>query len=591
MENWVEIRKSGDFKKMASDYGISPITARILRNRDLINPSEINAFLSPGVNVLHDPMMLNGMDRVVLVLKEKIEGNKKIRIIGDYDVDGICSTFILFKGLSYFKADTDYIIPHRVEDGYGINIKLIKDAYDAGVDTIITCDNGISALEQTEYAKSLGMTMIITDHHEVPFEPCENGEKKWSIPKADAIVDPKLPYCDYSFKGICGAYVAYQTIKAYGKNEGIVETPSFANLCEELLEFAALATVCDVCELRDENRSIVSLGLKLLCKSKNLGMRALINVTGMADRVLTPYHCGFVIGPCLNASGRLDTSLRALDLFLETDEEKANIKAGELKALNEERKDMTLKETEKAFKIVDSCEKPDKVLVIYLEECHESLAGIIAGRVREKYVRPTFVVTKTEKGLKGSGRSIESYDMFEALVEVKEYLSKFGGHKLAAGISLNEECLSDFRKALNEKTTLTDKDFIENLRIDMELPLEYATLPLLRELSKLEPFGVGNEKPLFAIRHVTIINGTRIGKNKNVGKYKIKNDSGRVFEIIYFGDLDAFESFVESIYDKETAKMLHSGNQVSVVIDMCYQLEINSYKGNDSVQIQMKHYR
>lgn len=591
MEKWVEIRRPADFKKMASDYGISPIVARILRNRDLSSPSEINAYLSPGVDALHDPMMLDGMDRVIFVLKDKIKNGFPIRIIGDYDVDGICSTYILKKGLSFFGAVTDYVIPHRVEDGYGINIKLIKDAYDGGIDTIVTCDNGISAAEQTEYAKSLGMTMVITDHHEVPFDIDESGEKIYKIPDADACVDPKLPGCSYPFSGICGAYVAFQTICAYAKDAGLESSKEFLDLKAELLEFAALATVCDVMELKDENRSLVCIGSRNMMNSKNIGMRALINVTGMQDRVLTPYHMGFVIGPCLNASGRLDTSLRAMELFMETDPDEALKKAEALKALNEERKEMTLTETEKAFSIVDKMGTPDRVLVVYLPDCHESLAGIIAGRVREKYVRPTFVITKTDKGLKGSGRSIEAYDMYEALTKVKEHLKKFGGHKLAAGITLSEDSPESFRKALNDTCELTEKGFCETVRIDMELPFEYADLSLARELLKLEPFGTGNEKPLFALRHVTIVSGCRIGKNRNVGKYKVRNDYGRVYEMIYFGDLDNFEDFVAGIYDENTAKRLHDNEPVEVVLDICYQLEINSFRGTDSVQIQMKHYR
>ncbi len=591
MEKWVEIRKSADFKKMASEYGISPITARILRNRDLINPSEINDYLSPGINALHDPMMLDGMDRVVFVLKEKINEHLKIRIIGDYDVDGICSTYILFKGLSFFGANTDYVIPHRIEDGYGINIKLIDDAKQSGADTIITCDNGISAYEQTEHLKKLGMTMIITDHHEVPYDTDESGNREYRIPHADAVVDPKLPGCKYPFEGICGAYVAFQTVLAYAKYIGADKTDDFLRLKEELLEFVSLATVCDVMELKDENRSLVYMGSRLISNSKNVGMRALINVTKLQDRMITPYHMGFVIGPCLNASGRLDTSLRALDLFLEEDEKKAFEKAENLRLLNEERKDMTLRETEKAFSIVDKMDEPDKVLVVYLPDCHESLAGIIAGKVRERYVRPSFVITKTEKGLKGSGRSIDAYDMFENLNSVKEHLAKFGGHKMAAGISLVDDTPDAFRQAINEACTLSKEDFYETVRIDMQLPFEYADINLARELLKLEPFGNGNEKPLFAMRHVTIISGQRIGKTGNVGKYKVMNDAGRVFEMISFLNPDDFENFVESVYDSDTAKKLHSGMRISVVVDVCYQIEINSFRGNGSVSLQMKHYR
>lgn len=591
MENWVEIRKSADFMKMASDYAISPITARILRNRDLTDPSEIRNFLSPGTEAFHDPITLAGMDRVILVLKEKISADLKIRIIGDYDVDGITSTYIFYKGLKYFGADVDYVIPHRIEDGYGINIRLIDDAYKAGVNTILTCDNGIAAYDQTEHANSLGMTMVITDHHEVPFTEDENGEKIYRIPRAAAVTDPKLPGSEYPFEGICGAFVAFKTIMAFARDAGLDDTDSFAGLRGELTEFAALATVCDVMELKDENRSLVCMGLKLMQHSSNLGMRALLHVTGMEERVLSPYHMGFVIGPCLNASGRLDTSLKAVDLFLETDENRAIEKATELKLLNEERKQMTLDETAKAFEIVDRSPALDNVLVVYLPDCHESLAGIIAGKVRERYVRPAFVITKTDKGLKGSGRSIDAYNMYEELTKVKDCLSKFGGHKLAAGISLADDTPDAFRAALNANCTLTDKDFTETVRIDMELPLEYADLNLARDLMKLEPYGVGNEKPLFAVRHVTIISGRLMGKNGNVAKYKVRNDAGRVYDMIYFGDASAFERFVADIYDEETARRLHSSAAVNVVLDICYRLEINTYMGRDSVSLQMVHYR
>ena len=591
MENWVEIRKSADFMKMASDYKISPITARIIRNRDLLSPSEIEHFLSPGPEAFHDPMTLLGMDRVIFVLKEKINAGAHIRIIGDYDVDGIASTYILYRGLTYLGADVDYVIPHRVEDGYGINIRLIDDAHAAGRDTIITCDNGIAAFDQTEHAKSLGMTMIITDHHEVPFELSESGEKIYKIPNADAVTDPKLPGSQYPFEGICGAFVAFKTVMALAAVLGVDGKDEFKFLRGELTEFAALATVCDVMELKDENRSLVNMGLHLMRDSGNIGMKALIKVTGLDGRELTPYHMGFIIGPCLNASGRLDTSLKAVDLFLETDFDKAVTKAEELKSLNEERKQMTLDETAKAFEIVDSAETIDKVLVVYLPDCHESLAGIIAGKVRERYTRPSFVITKTEKGLKGSGRSIDAYDMYEELTKVKEHMTKFGGHKLAAGVSLAEDTPDAFRKALNDCCTLEDKDFVETVRIDMELPLEYVDMNLAKDLEKLEPYGVGNEKPLFAVRHMTIISGRLMGKAGKAARYKVKNDAGRIYEMVYFGDINAFEDFVESIYDKETRKRLHDSREVKVVIDICYRIEINTYMGRDSVSLQMVHYR
>lgn len=590
MEKWVEIRRSGDFIDIANKLSVSPITARILRNRELKDIKEMEAYLSPLSGKLNDPMLLKGMKRVICVLKEKINANAKIRIIGDYDVDGICATYILFKGLTFFGADADYVIPHRIEDGYGINIKLIKDAYDAGRDTIITCDNGIAALKETDYANSLGLTMLVTDHHEVPYV-MENGNREFKLPEADGIVDPKMPGETYPFTGICGAYVAFQTVVAYATENGLSENAEFMRLKEELLEFAALATVCDVMELKGENRTLVIQGMKFMEHSKNLGLSMLIRATGMEGRVLTPYHLGFVIGPCLNASGRLDTSLRALSLFTETDEEQALSKAEDLRTLNEERKAMTLSETEKAFGIVDSQEKLDKVLVVYLPDCHESLAGIIAGRVREKYTRPTFVITKTKEGLKGSGRSVDAYDMYEGLNTVSEYLTKFGGHKLAAGISLKEEDLEAFTAEINEKCVLRDEDFFELVRIDMELPFEYATINLARELERLEPFGNGNDKPLFALRNVKILNGRLLGSKGNASKYRVLAPSGRTYEMVYFGDVKSFAEDIGKIYGDEAKEKIHTGQNVEITLDVLYEISINTYRGVDSVQLLLKHYR
>jgi single-stranded-DNA-specific exonuclease len=590
MKKWVEIRKSGNFVELAKEYGVSPVVARILRNRDLLSKEEVNNFLSFNENILHDPFLLPGMDRVIFVLKEKIEAGKKIRIIGDYDVDGISATFILYKGLKYFGADCDYVIPHRIEDGYGINIKLIENAVSDGIDTIITCDNGIAASAQTDYANECGITMLITDHHEVPFEDV-GGERNYIIPKAEAVTDPKLPDSSYPFEGICGAMVAYKLILAYASKSDSIDAASFNELKEELLEFAGIATVCDVMELRDENRFIVKKALKSVARSKNMGLRSLLKVTGLEGKALSAFHFGFVIGPCLNASGRLDTSLKALSLFLCEDEEEALNRAEELKNLNEERKYMTMTEAEKAFEMVDSMETVPKVLVIYLPDCHESLAGIIAGRVREKYVRPTFVLTKTEKGLKGSGRSIEAYDMYEGLNKAKDLLTKFGGHKMAAGISLEESNLEEFKKRINETADLKEDDFVDSLRIDMELPFRFADLNLAKELEILEPFGVGNDKPIFAKTHVKFLTGKKMGKNNNVGKYRIMDDEGKVYDLIYFGDLQEFEDYVRREFGDETADNLHGDRVLNIYMNICYYVSVNSFRGVESVQYIMQHYQ
>ena len=588
-ENWVEIRKSGDYLKIGQELGISPVTARILRNRGIETSHDMKAFMS-GEGIHHDADELHSMNVLVRVMTEKIREGRKIRIIGDYDVDGICSTYILFRGLTYLGADCDYTIPHRIEDGYGINIRLIDDAHAAWVDTIITCDNGIAAKEQTLHAGELGMTMVITDHHEVPYEELD-GEKRWILPDADAIVDPKLPQDTYPFKGICGAVVAYKVIEALACAGGAEGTSEYKDMMLELSEFAALATVCDVCELTDENRTIVKNGLKLMNHSRNRGLKALIEETGLSDKVLSVYHLGFVIGPCLNASGRLDTSLKALELFTESDPEKIRELATELKELNESRKAMTIKETEKAIDMVLSKDRIDDVIVLLLDDCHESLAGIIAGRVRERFSHPAFVFTPTENGLKGSGRSIEAYHMFEGLTGVKELLSKFGGHKLAAGVSLPRENFEEFKVRINENSALTADDFKETLRIDMELPFAYADLNLARELEKLEPFGTGFEAPLFARRGVTFLSGRIFGKNANVASYKVLDADGKVYEIKYFGDFTELEDHVAGIYGEDKKALLHSGQSVNIKLDICYRLSVNSYKGTDSASLVMKCYR
>ena len=589
-EQWIEIRKSGDYVKMGEELGISPVCARIMRNRGLTDVSLMRSFIEEAKDYGHDAFLLYSMNVLVKVVLGKIRDKEKIRIIGDYDVDGICATFILYKGLSYLGADCDYTIPHRIEDGYGINIRLIDEAKEAEIDTIITCDNGIAAIDQTDHANELGLTMVITDHHEVPFETLD-GVRRSLLPNADAIVDPKLDADNYPFKGICGAYVAYKVIEALSKEAGADANPGYSELMSELKEFAALATVCDVMELKDENRSLVKSGLKLLRDSKNTGMRALIEATGLKGKALSVYHLGFVIGPCLNASGRLDTSLKSLSLFLDEDPVTAMQKALELKELNESRKQMTLDETEKAIKIVSDAGTIDKVIVLYLPTCHESLAGIIAGRVKERFFRPTFVFTDAENGIKGSGRSIEAYDMFEELNKVKDLLTKFGGHKMAAGVSLSKDNLDELKKRLNENCTLNDDDFKDTVRIDMELPFAYATLPLARDIARLEPFGTGNPEPLFARRDVTFLSGRIMGKNNNAARYKVSDGDGRVYETVYFGDLNEIEDYVESVYGAEKRELLHSGRSVNIKFDVCYKLSVNTYNNIDSANMTLKYLR
>lgn len=589
-ERWVEIRKSGDFKKIGEELKVSPVVARIIRNRGVEGIDKMRAFIDPDAVSLHDGSLLYGMDSLVRIMSDKINEEKKIRIIGDYDVDGVCATFILFKGLKYFGADVDYAIPHRVEDGYGINIKLIDDARENGVDTIITCDNGISAREQTRHAKDLNMTMVITDHHEVPFEEEEEG-KRFLLPEADVIVDPKLIEDEYPYKGICGAFVALKVVEQLACELNRSESEEFIDLHEELIEFASLATICDVMELNDENRNLVRLGLRLMRNSKNFGLRALIRVNEINDRALSPYHLGFIIGPSINATGRLDSSLRAMKLFTSESMEEALAIAAELKELNEERKKMTIEHSEQAINMVLSQGEPEKVICLVLENCHESLAGIIAGRVRERFSHPTFIFTKTENGLKGSGRSIDAYDMFEGLMSVSEVLTKFGGHKLAAGVSLSEENFEEFRKRINENCSLSDGDFTETVRIDMVLPLGYANLSLAKELSLLEPFGNGNETPVFACLEVTILSGRLLGANKNVAKYKVSDGDGRVYEMIYFGNIAEMENFVSEEFGEEKGSLLHSGLSVNIKLDVLYKLNVNVFNGRESAQLVLRSYR
>ncbi len=589
-EQWILVRKGGDYVKMGKNLGVSPVVARIMKNRGLEDVEEMKHFLEPSLCDMHSPKLFKGMNILVKVMTERIKAGAKIRIIGDYDVDGISSTYILYRGLTFLGADCDYRIPHRVNDGYGINIRLIDEAHADGIDTIITCDNGISAREQTEHANDLGMTMVITDHHEVPFEIID-GEKRFLLPNADAIVDPKLPGDTYPFSGICGAVVAYKVILELAEAMGREGEPEFKVLMSELTENAAIATVCDVMELKDENRAIVREGLKLLRRSKNMGMRALIKANGIEDKALTPYHLGFILGPCLNASGRLDTAQKAMELLLCNDPQLAEAKAVELKEINEKRKQMTLEETEKAIDQVLSKGEIDKVLVVFLPDCHESLAGIIAGKVRERFSRPSFVLTRTENGLKGSGRSIDAYDMYEGLTAVSEELSKFGGHKLAAGISLSEDRLESFTKKLNDNCSLTEDDFKEVVKIDMELPLQYANLDLCNDLEKLEPCGTGNERPLFARTNVTFISGRRMGSSGRAAKYRVTDEGNKVYEVTYFGDTDAFEEYVKSVYGEEKAILLHSDMLVNISLDICFQVGINTYRGTESAQITMKYFR
>ena len=589
MAKWMVAAKKADFNKIAEDYGITPVLARIMRNRDVVEDEDIRKFLKGSPEDLYDPFLLKDMEQAVDLILTKIEAGSKIRIIGDYDVDGICSTYILLKGIRELGGNADRVIPHRMKDGYGLNDNLIEDAKADGIDTIITCDNGIAAAPQIALAGELGMTVVVTDHHEVPFEEIE-GRKHYLLPEAVAVIDPKREDCTYPFKQICGAVVAYKLVQALFERRRI----QAERVLSYLLPFAALATVCDVMELKDENRIIVKYGLMEMAKTENPGLKALLLVNGIEEKEISPYHAGFILGPCLNATGRLDTAARALSLFETEDKAEAVTIAADLKNLNDSRKKMTEEGVEAAIRQVEESDlKNDRVLVVYLPDCHESLAGIIAGKVREKFGKPAFVLTKGEEGIKGSGRSIEAYHMYEEMNRLKELFLRYGGHKMAAGLSLaGEEEMKLLRVKLNQNCTLAEDDFEEIVHIDVPMPLSYANKAFIRELSLLEPFGVGNPKPLFAQKNVSLLSGKILGKNHNVGKYVIMDEAGNLYDMIYFGDLEKWHDFLTEKAGKEVKEALYQRRLAKgeLTISMAYYPDINYFAGRENVQIVMQYY-
>ena len=570
MEKWMVAAKRADFKGIGERFGIDQVTARIIRNRDVIGEKAIEKYLHGSRKDFYSPWLLKDMEKAVSILQEKIENRNRIRIIGDYDIDGVMSTYILLESLRGLGCDVDMMIPNRITDGYGINEHLIEQAWQEGRDTIITCDNGIAAVTQIRKAKDLGMTVIVTDHHEVPFEDLEGGRKE-ILPPADAIVNPKQKACSYPFAGLCGAVVAMKVMEALYE-----KMAPEADLVDKMLPFAGIATIGDVMELQDENRILVKEGLQRLHHTTNLGLQELIRVNNLEPENISPYHIGFILGPCLNASGRLDTAKRALQLLLADSREEAAVLAGDLKNLNESRKEMTAQGLEKAIEQVESTSMlEDTVLVVFLPECHESLAGIIAGRLRERYHKPSFVLTRGEEGVKGSGRSIESYSMYEKLCECKEYLTKFGGHPMAAGLSLEEENVERFRRKLNEQSGLTEEDLVEKVTIDVPMPIHYIRKDLVQELSLLEPFGKGNEKPLFAQKNLWISQMRVFGKNRNVVKMRLTDENGYPMDGVYFGNGDEF------------AEEGRGKRKISIV----YYPDINMYQGRESLQVIIRHYQ
>lgn len=576
MEKWVLLRKGADFEAIGRKYQISPRMAALIRNRDVIGDEKINLYLNGTIADLHDGMLLKDMDRAVDILLEKIREQKKIRVIGDYDIDGVNATYILLEGLRILGADVDSDIPDRMKDGYGLNVTLLERAFQDGVDTIITCDNGIAAASEIAYGKRLGMTVIVTDHHEIPYEEMENDEqkeeRKYILPPADAVIDPKQEDCAYPFKGLCGAAVAYKLVEALIEASG-----RDAEEVDYLIENVAIATVGDVMDLVGENRIFVKEGLAMLARTGNPGLKALISCTGIRKETISTYSIGFVLGPCLNAGGRLDTAKRALELLCAEDIKEADILAGDLKALNESRKDMTAIAVEEAVRQIEETElKNDKVLVIYLPDCHESLAGIVAGKVRERYYRPVFVLTDAKEEVKGSGRSIDAYSMYEELSKCKALLKKYGGHRQAAGLSLEKEKVGELRRLLNQNCTLTEEEMLEKVCIDMELPFACVTQSFIEELKCLEPFGKGNTKPVFAGRDIRFSDVRVLGKNKNVVKATATDRNETRISAIYFGEV---ENFLETLQKR--------GGKLSIT----YYPGINEYMGRQTLQITVTHYQ
>lgn len=569
-ERWVEAPRIEGNQEMAQRLGVSPLAVRMIRNRAGMSEEAVRDYLFGGMDSLADPLLMKGMSETIALLREKRDVGASIRIIGDYDIDGVNATHILLTGLRRIGAKVDTVIPDRMRDGYGVNENLIREASLAGVDTIVTCDNGIAAAQEIAFAKSLGMTVVVTDHHEIPYREVD-GERMPLLPPADVIVNPKQADCGYPFKCLCGAAVAWRLVQALYETEGIPKEETL-----ELAEFAAVATVGDIMELSGENRILVRYGLKRLEQTANPGYRALIRVNGLERKRLTAYHIGFVIGPCINASGRLDTAKRALELLGAADLKDALELAGDLKALNDSRKALTVKGTEEAVRQIEGTAlKEDRVLVVYLPECHESLAGIIAGRIRERYYRPCFVLTDGEEGVKGSGRSIEGYHMFEEMTKVRELFTRYGGHPMAAGLSMEPDKVEELRIRLNENCTLTDEDLVPRVSYDAVLPIQYAEEPLIEELALLEPFGKGNEKPLFAAGNLLVKSARIIGKNANVLKLVLEDGKGTRMEAISFGDV---EEELEYIEGKERISIL-------------YYPEMNEYMGRRTVQLVVTSYR
>ncbi len=600
-ERWLVAAKKADFQAIGEKFGIDPVLARIIRNRDLVTEEEIAEFLRGDIGKLPDPFLLPDMAAAVDTLLAYRE--RRIRVIGDYDIDGVCASYILYRGLSALGFRVDTAIPHRITDGYGLNDRLVEQAAEDGVGLIITCDNGIAAGEQTCLAKELGMEIIVTDHHEVPYEEETEADgtvhKKWLIPEAVAVVDPKREESAYPYEGICGAFVAFHVIRALyqrvkeQETEGLVtEVAGNAGLMDELMELTAFATIGDVMELRRENRTIVRYGLGQMKHSANVGLRALIAVSGLEGKKISPYHVGFVLGPCMNATGRLDSATRAFELLCTSDYKEALQIAQELKGLNDSRKDLTKKGVEQALsQLADWNPEEEPVIVQYLPDCHESLAGIIAGRIREKYHHPVFILTPGEDGVKGSGRSIEDYSMYEELCKCKELFTKFGGHQMAAGISLPQEHVELFRKQINSFCTLKQEDFIKTIHIDVPMPMSYVTRGFVEQMEILEPFGNGNPKPVFAQKNLTFLSAKLVGKNNRVMNFVVADERGQRFTLTYFSEHEIFDTYIMEEFGEEALENLYQAKGTGeVVLSVVYYPDLNEFRGRCEVQYVMNAY-
>ena len=586
MQQWLLMNKKADFKAIGEKYNIDQVTARVIRNRDVIEDEDIRRFLSGDIRDLYSPHLLKDGDRLVDILSEKIAGQKSIRIIGDYDIDGVMATYVLKTALDRCGAKVSIQIPDRIHDGYGLNLKLIEKASEDGVDTILTCDNGIAAIEEIAYAKELGMTVLVTDHHEIPFEEVD-GTRRYRQSQADAIVNPHQKECEYPYKDLCGAAVAWKVVCLLYERMGI----DFAE-SEELLENVAFATVGDIMPLTGENRILVKEGIKRIRHTKNVGMKALIGQCGLDAEQIDAFHFGFVLGPCINASGRLDTAKRALELFFQTNPAYAMQIANELVVLNEERKELTKEGVEAAIRFCEehACEKDD-ILVIYLPEVHESIAGIIAGRIREKYYKPVFVLTKGEDGVKGSGRSTEEYSMYEEMCKCQELFTKFGGHPMAAGLSLPEENVDVFRERINALSNLSETDKKQKVRIDVPMPMDYVTKDLVHEFGILAPFGKDNTKPVFADKQIGVRRMWIMGKNRNVLKLSLVTAQGNVVSGIYFGDIDAFCAYIEERFGKAQLEAAFDGKENQIVLSMVYFPKVNSFRGVEELQFEIQYFQ